>query len=191
ILSESGIAAGIRRIEAITGTMVYEKLNDAESIVFKASESLKTNPEGLLNRINSLNDEIKSYKKELEQYKETALTGEIEDIIKEAEEKNGVKLIAKALDGYEVNDLRSLTDKIKEKSKNSIILLASVNDGKVTFILSITDDLLDKGYHAGKMIKEIAAVAGGGGGGKADMAQAGAKDPAKIKDAFSVASSLL
>ncbi|NLY70208.1 MAG: alanine--tRNA ligase [Clostridiales bacterium] len=191
ILSESGIAAGVRRIEAITGTKIYEKLNDNESILFKAGELLKTNPEGLLNRINTLNEEVKIYKKELEQYKETALAGEIEDIINEAEEKNGVRLIAKAFDGHEVNDLRSLSDKIKEKSKNSIILLASINGDRVTFILSITDDLLDKGYHAGKMIKEIAAAAGGGGGGKADMAQAGAKDPSKVKDAFSVASSLI
>ncbi|HZK88059.1 MAG TPA: DHHA1 domain-containing protein, partial [Anaerovoracaceae bacterium] len=92
---------------------------------------------------------------------------------------------------YSINDLRTISDELKSDNKGLVIVLSTENEGKVTFMVSVTDDLFDKGYHAGNMIKQIAAAAGGGGGGKADMAQAGAKDPDKIKDAFIVAEGLI
>lgn len=112
------------------------------------------------------------------------------DILAEAKDINGVKLITKQFDDLTINDLRTLSDDIKASNKSVIMVFAAVNGGKVTFMVSITDDLLDK-YHAGNMIKKIAAAAGGGGGGKADMAQAGAKDPGKVADAFKVAETLI
>ena len=112
-------------------------------------------------------------------------------LINEAKEINGVRLITKKYDGLKIDELRTISDDIKAENNNVALVLATVNDGKVTFLVSLTDDVVSNGYHAGKMIKEIAAAAGGGGGGKANMAQAGAKDPSKIEDAFKTAEGLL
>lgn len=191
ILSENGVAAGVRRIEALTGLGLYKKVQESESILAKAADRLKTNPEGVLPRIASLVDEVKAYRKELDQLKQQEMETGLTELIQSAKEYHGIKLITKEAEGIEINELRILSDKIKASTKASVIVLASVTDGKVTFLVSVTDDLLDKGYHAGKLIKSIAEAAGGGGGGKADMAQAGAKDPTKIKDAFEVAATLL
>ena len=131
------------------------------------------------------------YEKMVEEIKKAAMGGEAESLIAKAAEVNGVKLIAEEFSGYSVDDLRNLSDDIKAAAKNTCMVFAAANGGKVTFLVSLTDDLVEKGFHAGKMIKEIAAAAGGGGGGKANMAQAGAKDSSKIKDAFAVAEKLL
>ena len=112
-------------------------------------------------------------------------------LINEAKEINGVRLITKKYDGLKIDELRTISDDIKAENNNVALVLATVNEGKVTFLVSLTDDVVSNGYHAGKMIKEIAAAAGGGGGGKANMAQAGAKDPSKIEDAFKTAEGLL
>ncbi len=191
ILSENGVAAGVRRIEAITGTAIYHRLGEAEQTVNKASELLKTPSDSLVSRITALTEELKANKKELEQYKQQEMGSSLDGLLEKARTINDVQLITGEFADYEVDELRGLCDRIKEKVKGSVIVLTSVKDGKVTFIVSVTDDLLDKGYHAGNMVKKIAAAAGGGGGGKADMAQAGAKDPSKISDAFAVAASLL
>ena len=135
-------------------------------------------------------DEIKSLRKELDELKKQAMGDEAADLLAGAEEINGVRLLTKEFDGLNINDLRNLSDDIKKDNNNVIMVFATVNGPKVTFMVSVTDDLLEK-YHAGNMIKEIAKAAGGGGGGKADMAQAGAKDPSKINDAFEVAKTLI
>ncbi|WP_206459199.1 alanine--tRNA ligase [Anaerovorax sp. IOR16] len=191
ILSESGVASGVRRIEAITGTGLYMKLIEEEAIITSAAESLKANPSNLVSRIQSLNEELKNCKKELEQIKMQAMGSELDDMIASAKEINGVRLITKRFEDCDINDLRKLSDEIKEKEKGIVVLFATVNGNKVTFMVSVANDLLDRGYHAGNMIKKIAAAAGGGGGGKADMAQAGAKDPSKVEDAFALAETLL
>lgn len=191
ILSENGVAAGVRRIEAITGTGLYKKLKTEEELVHSAADALKTNVSGLLNRINILNDELKASKKELEDLKRQAMSSGLDAIIAEAKVIQGVRLITKAFKDYDINDLRTLSDQIKAENKSIIIVFATETNGKVTFMVSVSDDLLEKGYHAGNMIKQIAAAAGGGGGGKADMAQAGAKDPSKINDALDLAETLL
>ncbi|MBR0596583.1 alanine--tRNA ligase [Sinanaerobacter chloroacetimidivorans] len=191
IISENGVAAGVRRIEAITGMGLYKKIEEEESLIHAVAETLKTNVLGLQNRAASVTEELKAYKKELEEFKKKSMGSGLEAMIAEAREANGVKLITKAFQDYDINDLRSLSDEIKSKYKSIIIVFATETSGKVTFMVSVSDDLLDKGYHAGNMIKTIAAAAGGGGGGKADMAQAGAKDPSKILAAFDVAASLI
>ncbi|MBK5247488.1 MAG: alanine--tRNA ligase, partial [Peptostreptococcaceae bacterium] len=191
ILSEAGVAAGVRRIEAITGLNILKKLDDEEDTINQASEILKTNVSGLLHKIAFLNEDYKSAKKELEEFKLKEISSSKEEIIKEAKEFNGVKLITKSFTEYSINDLRTISDELKSDNKSLVIVFSTENEGKVTFMVSVTDDLFDKGYHAGNMIKQIAAAAGGGGGGKADMAQAGAKDSGKIKDAFKVAEGLM
>lgn len=191
ILSESGVAAGVRRIEAVTGEALLAQTVKAEALIHEAAQILKTNPAGLVNKINSLTEEMKSIKKELEEFKKNAMGNAMDKMLKEAKEINGITLMAREFKDYTINDLRTLSDDIKKAHKNVAMVFAAQNGEKVTFLVSLTDDLVEKGYHAGKMIKQIAAAAGGGGGGKADMAQAGAKDPSKIKDAFTVAESLI
>ncbi|QIB69437.1 alanine--tRNA ligase [Aminipila butyrica] len=191
ILSESGVAAGIRRIEATTGLNIAKRLNETEAVIEQAAEVLKTNPSGLLSKVSSLSEEVKGLKKELEEIKKSAISSSLDSILDEAKVIGEVKLLTKAFTDYDINDLRQISDDIKKANKGYILVFAAENGGKATFMVSVTDDLLEKGYHAGNMIKQIAAAAGGGGGGKADMAQAGAKDPSKIADAFQVAEALV
>lgn len=191
ILSESGVAAGVRRIEAITGAALLTKLGEAEQTISQTAEALKTNPSALVSKATSLTDEVKALKKELEEFKKNAIGNAMDKMFEEAKEINGVTLITRSFKDYTIGDLRSLSDDVKAQHKNTAMVFAAENGEKVTFLVSLTEDLLDRGYHAGKMIKQIAAAAGGGGGGKADMAQAGAKDPSKIGDAFAVAETLL
>jgi alanyl-tRNA synthetase len=136
-------------------------------------------------------EELKDTRKELEEFKKAAMGSEVDDMVKSAKEINGIRLVTREFKDYNINDLRSLSDDVKAAYQGIVMVFATVNGAKVTFLVSITDDLLDKGLHAGNMIKQIAAACGGGGGGKADMAQAGAKDPTKISDAFAVAETLL
>jgi len=191
IVSETGIAAGVRRIEAITGQEILNRLIEKEETIRAASEKIKVLPSQFLQKVAAVYEEAKATKKELEELKRQAAGNLADELVSEAKVIGGVKLITKALKDYEISDLRNLSDDIKAGHKGVVTVLAAENDGKITFLVSVTDDLLEKGYHAGNMIKQIAAAAGGGGGGKADMAQAGAKDPSKIGEAFAVAESLL
>ncbi|MBS6799504.1 MAG: alanine--tRNA ligase [Firmicutes bacterium] len=191
IISESGIASGVRRIEAVTGTGVLAESLKSDRILESAAEVLKANKSNLTERIIAAAEELKSLKKEIEEMKKAAMGGEADSLIAGALCINGINLITREFDGYNINDLRSLSDDIKASEKNTCMVFATKNGEKVTFLVSLTDDVVERGYNAGKMIKDIAAAAGGGGGGKAYMAQAGAKDASKIKDAFEVAKNLL
>ena len=191
ILSESGVASGVRRIEAVTGTGVLAEAHKAEEVVAGACEALKCNKTVLVEKVKSVSEELKALKKELEEMKKAQMGSGVDQMVADAPEFNGVKLITKEFQDANINDLRGLSDDIKAAHKGIAMVFAAVNGEKVTFMVSLTDDVVEKGYHAGKMIKEVAAAAGGGGGGKADMAQAGAKDVTKIKDAFEVAKNLL
>ena len=191
ILSESGVASGVRRIEAITGQGLLKKFNESEIVINQAAEALRSSRDNIVDKAISVSDEVKSLKKEINELKKAEMSKSLDNIIGNAKEINGIRLIMKQFDDYNINDLRDLSDQIKVNSKNTAMIFAAVADGKVTFLVSLTDDVVEKGFHAGKMIKEIAAAAGGGGGGKADMAQAGAKDPNKISAAFAKAEELL
>ncbi len=191
IISENGVAAGVRRIEAITGNGLYRHITEEDALINETAETLKTQPSNIAVRAAALTDEVKAYKKEIEELKRQSMGDSAGDLIKSAKEINGVKLVTGRFDGIDINDLRTLSDHLKAKEKSIINVLAAVNDGKVTFLVSVADDLLEKGYHAGNLIKQIAKVAGGGGGGKADMAQAGAKDPSKVAEALAFAETLI
>jgi alanyl-tRNA synthetase len=191
IVSESSAAAGVRRIEAITGAGLLEPLRRAENLLDKLAEHLKTKPENLAARVAAMLEENKNSKRELESVKNAAEGVAPCDLLSAAKEIGGVRLVRQAFKDRKAEELRSLSDRIKELAKSLVIVLASECDGKAAFIVSVSDDLLDKGYHAGNLIKQIAAAAGGGGGGKADMAQAGAKNPAKIEEALALAENLL
>lgn len=191
IVSEAGVASGVRRIEAVTGTGVLLKAIEAERAVSQIAENLKTNVSAAVQKSAGIMEELKEARKELEDFKKQAMGSEVEDMVKAAKEIGGVKLVTREFKDYNINDLRNLSDDIKAAHKGIVMVFATVNGPKVTFLVSITDDLLERGLHAGNMIKQIAAACGGGGGGKADMAQAGAKDPSKISAAFKVAEELL
>lgn len=191
ITSESGVASGVRRIEAITGQAVLKKLNEDEAIIDRTAEALKSTRDNLTDKSSSLIDEMKSLKKEINELKKAEMDKGLDNIVDSAKEINGVKLITKQFEDYKINDLRELSDKIKADNRAVAMVFAAVAGEKVTLLVSLTDDLVEKGLHAGKMIKEIAKAAGGGGGGKADMAQAGAKDASKLPDAFAKAEELL
>lgn len=191
ILSEGGVASGVRRIEAVTGFGVLAVANENEETLNELSEILKANKSAVIEKARSVVDELKSHKRELEEIKKELSSGEAEVLVKNAKEINGIKLITAEFEDKNINDLRSLSDDIKAGNKGICIVLATVTDSKVTFLVSLTDDLVEKGLHAGNMIKQIAAVCGGGGGGKADIAQAGGKDPSKIKEALKLAETLI
>ena len=191
ILSESGVASGVRRIEAVTGLGILEKYNEDEAIINDTAAAVKSKRDMLAEKSAALMDEVKALKKEIEELKKAEMNKGLDNLIDEAREINGRRLITKQFDDYNINDLRALSDTIKAENKNVAMVFAAVSGGKVTFLVSLTDDLVQDGLHAGKMIKEIAAAAGGGGGGKADMAQAGAKDPGRVQNAFDKAAELL
>jgi alanyl-tRNA synthetase len=191
ILSESGIASGVRRIEAVTGRGVLTRLEHAEEEIGRAAGVLKAAPEQLAERTSRLSEENRALKKELEKLTAQSLHAQVDEMLASAKDVHSVHLITRKFDEVPMDDLRSLSDDIKAGRTGYALVLASVAGGKVTFLCSLTDDLVKKGYHAGKMIKEIARAAGGGGGGKPDMAQAGAKDPSKVEAAFATAEKLL
>ncbi len=191
ILSESGVASGVRRIEAITGLGVLEHLSDDEIMIEGLAGSLKANRQTLQDKAAALMEENRSLKKEIEELKKAEMASGLGSLVSEAKEINGIRLITKRFEDYSIGDLREISDGVKASEKNTAMVFAAVNGDKVTFLVSLTDDLVNNGLHAGKLIKEIAKAAGGGGGGKADMAQAGAKDASKIDDAFAKAEELI
>ncbi|MBQ2041814.1 MAG: alanine--tRNA ligase, partial [Firmicutes bacterium] len=191
IISESGVAAGVRRIEAITGSMVGIELAKQQELVSEVSGVLKTTPSALLKKAENLAEENRALKKELEELRKAGMNSGIADLLASAKEIIGARLITKTFENASIDDLRTLSDSIKSTEKGVVMVFASVNGEKATLMVSVTDDLVEKGYHAGNMIKQIAKAAGGGGGGKADMAQAGAKDISKLPDAFALAEKLM
>ncbi len=191
IISESGVASGVRRIEAVTGQGVLDKYVEDEALIADAAQALKAKKDTLIDRAASLMEETKALKKEIDEIKKAEMSKGSTGLLQDAKDINGIKLITKEFSDYSINDLRGLSDQLKADNKGLVMVFAAVSGGKVTFLISLTDDLVERGLHAGRMIKEVAAAAGGGGGGKADMAQAGGKDPSKVKDAFDKATELI
>ena len=191
ILSESGVAAGIRRIEAITGENVtaYYKKMDAQ--LTEAAALLKTRPDQLAERIRHLQAELKSLQSENESLKSAAAKDALGDVMSQVTEVKGMKLLATSVAGVDMNGLRDLGDSLKEKLGEGVVVLASEADGKVNLMAMATDGAVAKGAHAGNLIKAIAAKVGGGGGGRENMAQAGGKNPAGIPDAIAMVAQAL
>ena len=184
ILSESGVAAGVRRIEAVTGSNVTAYYAKQEEELAKACALLKTSPDQLADRIKHLQEQIKALSSENESLKSAAAKEALGDVTDQVKEIGGVKLVATALKDVDMNGLRELGDSLKEKIGQGVVVLASDAGGKVNLMVMATDDAVKKGAHAGNLIKAIAAKVGGGGGGRPNMAQAGGKDPSGIPDAL-------
>lgn len=180
ILSESGVAAGIRRIEAITGRNVTAYYQDMEEKMNAVAKVLKTTPASLLERSEHLMAEMKALQSENESLKSKAAKDALGDVLNQVSEVKGVKLLATSVSGVDMNGLRDLGDQLKTKIGEGVIVLISDCDGKVNMVAMATEEAIAKGAHAGNLIKGIAALVGGGGGGRPGMAQAGGKNPAGI-----------
>lgn len=183
ILSESGIAAGVRRIEAITAEEVFTYYKKQEEELFAAAKAAKAEPALLVRKIEAMQEELRAAHSENEKLKAKLAGNSASDILSQAKEKNGIKLLSAQIPDADMNALRTLGDQLKEKLGDSSILLVSALDGKVNLVAMATDAAIKKGAHAGNLIKEAAACVGGGGGGRPNMAQAGGKNPAGIADA--------
>ncbi len=191
IVSESGIAAGVRRIEALTGDGVFDYYRNTEQELHEAAKLLKTMPSLLLEKITALQAELKAVLSENESLKSRLAKDALGDVMDQVCEINGVKLLASKLEGVDMNGLRDLGDQLREKLGEGVVLLASVNDGKVNLMAAATDGAIKQGAHAGNLIKGIAALVGGGGGGRPNMAQAGGKNPAGVDAALEKAKEVL
>lgn len=191
IISETGVAAGVRRIEALTGQGVIDYYNKVEAELNAAVSAAKCEPSQLVKRIEGLQDEIKELQRENDKLKNQMAKDAMGDVMDKVVEVGGVKLLAVKLDNVDMNGLRNLGDQLKAKLGEGVIALASAVDGKVNLITMATDGAMAKGAHAGNLIKAIAGHVGGGGGGRPNMAQAGGKNPQGIDAALEEAKNIL
>ena len=191
ILSESGVAAGVRRIEALTSTGLIRYYDNLEKKLNEAAKVLKATPDNLAEKIAHLTAENKALHSEVESLKSKLAQDAMGDVMNQVQEIKGVKLLAAAVDGVDMNGLRDLGDQLKEKLGDGVVVLASGNDGKVSLMVTATDAAMKQGAHAGNLIKAIAGLVGGGGGGRPNMAQAGGKNPAGIQEALKKAAEVL
>ncbi len=184
ILSETGIAAGVRRIEALTSEGLMKHYEEVEAELHEAARTAKTTPASLTTKIEALLDEIKSLHAENEKLKSKLAKDSLGDVMSQVREVNGVKVLASRVAGVDMNGLRGLGDQLKDKLGEGVVVIASEQDGKVNLMATATDGAQKQGAHAGNLIKAIAGLVGGGGGGRPNMAQAGGKNPAGIEDAL-------
>lgn len=191
ILSESGVAAGVRRIEALTSKGLIRYYDNLEKKLNEAAKVLKATPDNLAEKIAHLTAENKALHSEVESLKSKLAQDAMGDVMNQVQEIKGVKLLAAAVDGVDMNGLRDLGDQLKEKLGDGVVVLASGNDGKVSLMVTATDAAMKQGAHAGNLIKAIAGLVGGGGGGRPNMAQAGGKNPAGIQEALKKAAEAL
>ncbi len=191
ILSESGVAAGVRRIEALTGDNARAYYKNVEANLGEAAKTLKTTPADLVDHIKKLQDELKALRSENESLKSKEAQAALGDVMDQVLEIKGVKLLATSVKGVDMNGLRDLGDQLKTKLGEGVVVLISEADGKVNLVTMATDGAMAKGAHAGNLVKAIAPKVGGGGGGRPNMAQAGGKNPAGIQDALAEANTVL
>ena len=191
IVSEAGIAAGVRRIEALTGAGVTKYYADMEAELLKAAKAAKSDVAGLVKKIEAMQEEIKALHSENEKLKSKMANEALGDVMNQVKDIKDTKLLAVKVDGVDMNGLRNLGDQLKEKLGEGVIVIASSQDGKVNLLAMATDGAMAKGAHAGNIIKQIAAIVGGGGGGRPNMAQAGGKLPEKIDEALTAVESVL
>ena len=182
IVSEAGVASGVRRIEALTGNGVLNYYKELEATLHEACKAAKTDVAGVVKKIETLNEEIKTLASENDKLKNKLAKDSLGDVMSQVKEVKGYKVLATKVENVDMNALRNLGDQLKEKIGSGVVLVASkVGEDKVNLIAMATDDAVKAGAHAGNLIKEVAALVGGGGGGRPNMAQAGGKNPAGIE----------
>ena len=183
LVQESSIAAGMRRIEALTGEMAYMSIKKQEEDLQELAMMLKVQPIEVVEKTRKMLAMLREREKELDQYKNRAVAAHAEDILSEVRETNGVKVLIKRQDGLDQKELRTFADSIRDRLKSYVILLASVKEEKVSLLAMVTKDLTGR-FHAGEILKEVAAVIGGTGGGRPEMAQGGGKEVGRLDEAL-------
>ncbi len=191
ILSEAGVAAGVRRIEALTSDGLIRHYENVEEELHAAATAAKSTPADLKTKIESMMEEIKALHSENEKLKSKLAKEAMGDVMDQVQEVKGVKVLAVRADGVDMNGLRNLGDQLKEKLGEGVVVIASVLDGKVNLMAAVTDEAQKKGAHAGNLIKAVAGLVGGGGGGRPNMAQAGGKNPEGVADALAKAAEVV
>ena len=191
IVSESGIAAGIRRIEAVTGAKCYEMSKEDRSLISDAAAALKTPKDKIVERIEALHAEVKTLEKEIAEIEKAKAGSFADSAVSSAKDIGGVKAVIASCDAADAAALRDTADKIRDKLECGVVFLAANGGDKLLFTAMATKSANEKGVHCGNIIKEAAKVAGGGGGGRPDMAQAGGKDVSKLADALAKAEEVL
>ena len=184
IVSESSIASGVRRIEAVTGMEAVDWTAEEHELLIGVSQKLSVKPDELPARIISLNNQLREAEKKIKSMQSQLATSNIDSYIEKLIEINGVPFLSLHIGELPMDNLRQVLDQLRQKISSGVILVASESSGKACFAASISDDFVNKGIHAGQLIGKVAAVADGGGGGKPEKAQAGGKDPSKIEDAL-------
>jgi alanyl-tRNA synthetase len=183
IVAESGVAAGIRRLEAVTGTAAIALVQHQEDLLLEAADRLKTQPGEVAARIAQIQDQVKALEKELDRFKSKLAASKGDDLASQAVDMGGIKVLAAGIDGVDAKALRELADKLRDKLRSCVLVLGSVQDGKVSLIAAVTPDLTNR-VKAGELVNFVAAQVGGRGGGKADLAQAGGTEPQKLPGAL-------
>jgi alanyl-tRNA synthetase len=183
IVSEGGVAAGIRRIEAVTGEGALALVQAMTRRLNDAASALKSTPEEITSRIGQVQDQVKTLEKELNALKSKLASGQGDELATQAVDIKGIKVLAATLEGADVNALRETMDKLKDKLKTAAIVLASVSGDKVSLIAGVTADSIGK-VKAGELVNFVAQQVGGKGGGRPDMAQAGGTNPAALPEAL-------
>ncbi|SCH09098.1 MULTISPECIES: alanine--tRNA ligase [unclassified Romboutsia] len=191
IISEGGVAAGVRRIEAITGRSVYEYLKERDAIINEVCVSLKAKEDNLTQRASQIVDENKALAKELHEIKAKMSLQSADSILDSKIEINGVNLVTAKFEGMDMNTLRETADSLRDKLASGVVVIANIADNKVNFIVTATKDVLEKGIHSGNIVREVAQIAGGKGGGRPNMAQAGASDVSKVEEALNYAGEVI
>ena len=192
LISEGGVAAGTRRIEAVTGMGVMEYIKSKDALIERTAAALKANnPLEIDKKSEQLASEAKELKRQIEQINAKMASGKLDEVLKNKVEIKGISLICGRVDGLSANDLRTLGDDIKAKMKGAAVVLAANTDGRITFLVAADKEAVSAGVHSGMIIKEITALAGGNGGGKPDMAQGGGKDASKIDEALKKAADIV
>jgi alanyl-tRNA synthetase len=184
IVSEGGVASGVRRVEAVTGPGVLAYLNDREAKLRAVADAVRGTPDDAPRKVEQMQARVKQLEKELEQLRGKLARGESSDVASQAKEVKGVKVVAARLDGADAKGLREAVDRLKDKLAPAAIVLASVADGRVTLIAGVTKELTDR-IQAGPLVNQVAVRVGGKGGGRPDMAQAGGNDPTELDAALS------
>lgn len=191
IISENGVAAGIRRIEATTGMNTYRWAEKVESVNAKASAMVKAAPDQLIDRIQEMDDQLKEKDREIASLKHQQADSEAGELLNKIQTIQGVKVLIAEVKAEDVNEMRDLSDMMKDRMGSGIVVFGKADTDKANLIATATKDIVKKGFHAGQLIKQIAKTVGGGGGGRPDMAQAGGKKPAALDQALSQAENII
>ncbi len=191
ILSESSVASGVRRIEAVTGREFLKLASDASLKITQTAEILKTKPNELVSRAEAVVAEMREMRQTIDKMKAKAILGEAEQFLKNAKDVNGLKVITLSIEGISADDMRKLGDFLRDKEEKTVALIAGVNEGKITFLASCGKDAVAKGVRAGDIIKTVAPICNGRGGGKPDSAMGGGSDVSKLPEALAAVESFV